>query len=310
MLDLHKLEIFLRVVREGSFSRAAESLLMTQPAVSQHIADLEAQLGATLFSRARRGVILTTEGETLHGYALQILRLLAEAENAVTDVRKLSSAQLAIGATPGLSSYLLPDYLQAFRVQFPQINVTLQTGITSQILGELRAGRIAFGLIEGELDGVVHAQLGVLALEEVEQLVVVGPKHPWWTRQQISLTELNDQTFIMRQPNSQTRIWLEQTLRHHQIHPTVKAEFDNVESIKRMVTLGLCVTILPDYVVSHEVAAGLVHALKIEHAPLQRTLKLVWDKEQPFTPVARAFLRHLQGKFEELATVIGEASRY
>ena len=114
MLDLHKLEIFLRVVREGSFSRAAESLLMTQPAVSQHIADLEAQLGATLFSRARRGVILTTEGETLHGYALQILRLLAEAENAVTDVRKLSSAQLAIGATPGLSSYLLP-FASSFR---------------------------------------------------------------------------------------------------------------------------------------------------------------------------------------------------
>jgi LysR family transcriptional regulator, low CO2-responsive transcriptional regulator len=278
---------------------------MTQPAVSQHIADLEAQLGATLFSRARRGVILTAEGETLHGYTLQILRLLAEAENAVTDVRKLSSGQLAMGATPGLSSYLLPDYLQAFRAQFPQITVTLQTGITSQILGELQAGRIAFGLIEGELDGVVHAQLGVLALEEVEQLVVVGPKHPWWTRPQISLAELNEQTFIMRQPNSQTRIWLEQTLRQHQIQPTVKAEFDNVESIKRMVTLGLCVTILPDYVVSHEVAAGLVHALRIEHAPLQRTLKLVWDKELPFTPVARAFLRHLQGKFGVLATVIG-----
>ncbi len=304
MLDLHKLEIFLRVVREGSFSRAAESLLMTQPAVSQHIGDLEAQLGATLFTRERRGVLLTTEGETLHGYTLQILRLLVEAENAVTDVRKLSSGQLAIGATPGLSIYLLPDYIQPFRAQFPQISVNLQTGTTSQILSELRAGRIALGLIEGELDGATQAQLGVLALEEVEQLVVVGPKHPWWTRPQINLDELNGQSFIMRQPNSQTRIWLDQTLSQHQIQPKVSAEFDNVESIKRTVTLGLCLTILPSYVVSHEVMAGLVHTLAIAGAPLQRTLKLVWDKELPFAPVTTAFLRHLQAKFAALAAVV------
>jgi len=304
MLDLHKLEIFIRVAREGSFSRAAESLLMTQPAVSQHIADLEAQLGATLFSRERRGVTLTTEGETLHGYTLQILRLLAEAENAVTDVRKLSSGQLAIGATPGLSIYLLPDYIQSFRAQFPQITITLQTGTTGQILSELSAGRIAFGLIEGELDGVTQAQLGVLALEEVEQLVVVGPKHPWWQRQQLQLRELDGQSFIMRQANSHTRVWLEQALSAHQVQPKVSAEFDNVESIKRTVTLGLCLTVLPDYVVSHEVAAGLVHTIPIEDAPLRRTLKLIWDKESPFAPVTTAFLRHLQGKFMALAKVL------
>lgn len=304
MLDLHKLEIFIRVAREGSFSRAAETLLMTQPAVSQHMADLEAQLGATLFSRERRGVVLTAEGETLHGYTLQILRLLAEAENAVTDVRKLSNGQLAIGATPGLSIYLLPDYIQGFRAQFPQISITLQTGTTGQILSELRAGRIAFGLIEGELDGVTQAQLGVLALEEVEQLVVVGPKHPWWQRQQLKLSELDGQPFIMRQANSQTRIWLEQTLSGHHVQPKVSAEFDNVESIKRTVTLGLCLTVLPDYVVSHEVAAGLVHTIAVEDAPLQRTLKLIWDKETSFAPVATAFLRHLQGKFTALAKVL------
>lgn len=304
MLDLHKLEIFIRVAREGSFSRAAESLLMTQPAVSQHMADLEAQLGATLFSRERRGVVLTTEGETLHSYTVQILRLLAEAENAVTDVRKLSSGQLAIGATPGVSIYLLPDYLQSFRVQFPQITVTLQTDITGQILSELRAGRVAFGLIEGELDEVTQARLGVLALEEVEQLVVVGPKHPWWTRKQIELAELHGQAMITRQANSQTRIWLDQTLSARQIQPKVSAEFDSVESIKRMVTLGLCLTVLPDYVVNHEVTAGLVHTIPIADAPLQRTLKLIWDKTTPFSPVATAFLRHLQGRFAALAAVV------
>ena len=90
MLDLHKLDIFLHVVRAGSFNRAAEGLLMSQSAVSQHIQDLEAGLGATLFERGRRGVNLTKAGDALHDYALRIFTLLAEAENAVTDVRILA----------------------------------------------------------------------------------------------------------------------------------------------------------------------------------------------------------------------------
>ncbi|MCB0065322.1 MAG: LysR family transcriptional regulator [Caldilineaceae bacterium] len=303
MLDLHKLEIFLRVVREGSFSRAAESLLMTQPAVSQHIQDLEAQLGTQLFVRERRGVSPTQEGETLYGYATQILALMAEAESAVTDVRKLASGQLVLGATPGISIYLLPDYIQAFRAQYPQLSVTLHTGTTPQIVGELRAGQIELGLIEGELDAVTSAQLGIVALEKVEQLVVVGPKHPWWTRQSITLAELDRQPFIMRQPSSQTRIWLEDALATNDIHPKISAEFDNVESIKRTVMLGMCLSILPTYVVNHEVSAGQMHTIAIDTSPLQRTLKLIWDKEHHFSPVALAFLRHLSGRFPALAAI-------
>lgn len=305
MLDLHKLEIFLRVVREGSFSRAAESLFMTQPAVSQHIQDLETQLGTTLFTRGRRGVTLTLEGETLHDYTVRIIQLMAEAESAVTNVRKLASGQLTIGATPGVSVYLLPDFVQGFRAQFPQIALTLQTGITSQILSELRNGRIEFGIIEGELDEMTTVELGVLPLEIVEQHIVIGPKHPWWGRHSLTLPELDHQPFIMRQPTSQTRIWLEEVLEAHHVHPKVNAEFDNVESIKRTVTLGTCLTILPEYVVSHEVAAGLVYTIPIEHSPLQRTLKLIWDKDRHFTPVAGAFLRHLSSRFAVLATFRG-----
>ncbi len=301
MLDLHKLEIFRRVVREGSFSRAAESLLMTQPAVSQHIQDLEVQLGTRLFVRERRGVSLTPAGETLHSYTGRILQLMAEAENAITDVQKLTTGQLALGATPGVSIYLLPDYIQAFRAQYPQLNITLQTGITPQIVSELRAGKIELGFIEGELDAVTSAQLGVAELENVEQHVVVGPNHPWWGRAMITLGELDRQPFIMRQPSSQTRIWLEGVLAANQIHPKVSAEFDNVESIKRTVMLGLCLSILPTYVVTHEVAAQQIHTIAIESSPLQRMLKLIWDKERHFSPVARAFLQHFSGRFPALA---------
>ncbi|MEZ4681319.1 MAG: LysR family transcriptional regulator [Caldilineaceae bacterium] len=121
---------------------AAGYLLMTQPAVSQHIQDLEIQMGTSLFTRGRRGVTLTPEGETLRDYAVRILELMAEAERAVTDVRKLASGYMIIEATPGVSVYLLPDFVQAFRAQFPQITLTLQTGITSQVVGELRSNEL------------------------------------------------------------------------------------------------------------------------------------------------------------------------
>lgn len=306
MLDLHKLDIFLHVVRAGSFNRAAEGLLMSQSAVSQHIQDLEASLGATLFERGRRGVSLTKAGDALHDYALRIFALLAEAENAVTDVRKLASGQLTIGATPGVGGYLLPDAILGFRQQFPNLSVVLQTGITPQIVNELRLGRLALGFIEGELDNGDEAALAVHPLEDVEQFVVVGPHHPWWTRPNLSIDELQGQSFIMRQAGSRSRIWLEQKLSEHAITPTIRGEFDNMESMKRMVTLGTCVTILPLYVVQEEVKNEQVHALPLVGAPLQRTLKLIRRRDQFLTPIARAFLHHLSARLPALQAVIAE----
>jgi DNA-binding transcriptional LysR family regulator len=114
MLSLYKLEIFAAVVHAGSFSAASDRLFMTQPAVSQHIQTLEASLGTTLFVRGRRGVSLTPAGESLYGYTLQILRLVAEAESAVTDVENLAEGQIQIGATPGLTSTWCPNGYKVF----------------------------------------------------------------------------------------------------------------------------------------------------------------------------------------------------
>jgi DNA-binding transcriptional LysR family regulator len=306
MLDLHKLDIFLHVVRAGSFNRAAEGLLMSQSAVSQHIQDLEASLGATLFERGRRGVNLTKAGNTLHEYALRIFALLAEAENAVTDIRKLAGGQLAIGATPGVGGYLLPEAILGFRQQFPNLSVLLQTGITPQVVNELRLGRLALGFIEGELAEGDEPDLAIQPLEEIEQFVIVGPQHPWWTRPALQIGELQGQSFIMRQAGSRSRVWLEQKLREHKIAPKIRGEFDNVESMKRMVTLGTCVAVLPLYVVQAEVKNDLVHALPLVGAPLQRTLKLIGRRDQFLTPIARAFLHHLSARLPVLAEVIAE----
>ena len=302
MLNLYKLEVFATVVQSGTFSAAAERLLMSQPAVSQHIQDLEAALGTQLFRRSRRGVELTSAGDTLWTYTQQILKLVADAELAVVDVKKLASGQIALGATPGAGVYLLPDWIQDFRSRYPNLTVAMQTGITPQILAWLRAGRVDLGFIEGEMDAADDVE--VLALREDEQFIVVGRKHAWWSRAEIGVEELKDQTFVVRQRSSQSRIWLEGALQQHGIRPAIGAEFDAVESIKRAVTLGACLTVLPEYVFHLERETDLLRGIPVRDRVLVRTLKLVWLRSRRFTPVQRTFLRHLAARLPAMQSIV------
>jgi LysR family transcriptional regulator, low CO2-responsive transcriptional regulator len=302
MISLNKLEIFATVARVGSFSAAAEQLLMTQPAVSQHIHDLEASLGTRLFERGRRGVTLTPAGSTLSQYADAIFKLVAEAENAVTNVEQLAAGQLSVGATPGVSGYLLPEAIQEFHARFPKLNVLVQTDTTPHIVAGLQAGSLQLGLVEGELNGydASSGKLVVHELQVVDQLVVVGSRHPWWGRSEVSLTELTGQTLVTRQRTSQSRIWLDGILQQHALYPRIGAEFDNMESIKRTVANGVSVAILPGYAIDPEVESGRLWALCVAGEPLQRTLKLVWSADHAPGPVAQAFLpclrRYLAGE--------------
>lgn len=295
MLSLHKLDVFSQVVRMGSFSRAAETMLMTQSAVSHHIRDLEVHLGASLFVRGPRGVTCTSAGETLYEYTVQIFKLLAEAENQITNIEKITGGEVSIGATPGVSMYLLPDWILSFSEKYPNLVVNLHTGTCAENIEMLHGLRLDIAIVEGELDEKSSQGLAVRLLQEIEQRVVIGPKHPWWGRDCIELSELTDQEMIMRQPTSQTRIWLDSELEMCNVRPRVTAVFDNVESIKRTVALGTSVTILPPYSTYEEEQAGSLRSLSVNHdRPLQRRLKLLSLVDKPPLPATGAFLRHLE----------------
>ncbi|MFN8444691.1 MAG: LysR family transcriptional regulator [Caldilineaceae bacterium] len=305
MLNLYKLEIFVHVVEEGSFSGAAERLLMTQSGVSQHIQDLEASLGSQLFERGRRGVNLTAAGKTLYEYTERILDLVSEAEKAVVKIENLASGQITVGATPGISAYLLPDWIQEFRSRYPRLTVLVQTSITPQIVNEVLAHRLDMGLIEGELTQVSSPKLRIVALKEVEQFVVVGRKHAWWNYKQVALTDLCGQSLVVRQAHSQSRIWLEDALKEHNIQPVIAAEFDNPESLKRAAINSALIAILPDYVLEQELQLGLLRIVPVENNPLRRTIKAILPQDRLCSPVGRAFLTHLKSKFPQLADVVG-----
>lgn len=302
MLSLYKLEIFVSVVEEGSFTAAANRLYMTQSAVSQHIHDLEAQVGIALFERGRRGVQFTEAGQTLYDYALRILELVADAENAVTRVENLKSGQIKIGCTPGISAYMVPFWIQSFGSSFHNIKTELSTNTTGHIIELLLKKRIDIGFVEGELTELGHDNLAYMTLGEIAMFVVVGPEHPWWTRQSISASELENQPFISRQRGSQTRVWTDRILESQHIHARIVAEFDNIQSIKSAVASGMGITILPAYAIDR--SNETMRCLSIEDMSLQRTLKLIWHKHKPFNAIVNAFLKTLLPDYPSLNTIV------
>lgn len=300
MLSLYKLEIFLAVVEEGTFSGAAKRLFMTQPAVSQHIQDLEASLGATLFNRHKRGAVLTPTGIKLYEYTRQILYIVAEAENAVTNVERLQNGQLTLAATPGISVYLLPEWLGGFRNKYPNLTVSLQTGTTTEVVSSLLGRGADLGFVEGELPSNPNENVGQVVLQPIALYVVVGKDHAWRTRETLPVALLHGQPFITRQVGSRTRTWIDATLARYGVKPRIVGEFDNPEAIKQAVLSNIGLTILPDYVVRHEINQKMLYALPLEDVKLERQMSLVWDKRQQFNPITRAFLAYLRGFFPHL----------
>jgi DNA-binding transcriptional LysR family regulator len=304
MLKLSKLEVFAVVSEEGSFSAAAERLHLSQPAVSRHIQELEETLGIRLFKRQRRGVELTSGGEVLKEYTERILWLVREAEGALTDVSRLLVGQVRIDATPGVSVYLMPTWTQAFSQKYRNLTVSIRTRITGDAIEDLLSGRTDIAFVEGELEELAHERVAVLALQKIEQVLVVGRGHRWWDVNALPAAELDQEPFVTRQPGSRTRVWIDGILRARNVHPYLVAEFDSPEAIKEAVMNGLGVTILPTYTVARERAAGLLRAIPLAELKLEREIKLLWDSSRPFSPVTRAFLAHIAESFPVIDPII------
>lgn len=297
MLDLRKLQIFVQVVQAGSFSGAAERLLMTQSGVSQHIQDLERGFAAPLFERRARGVELTDSGRLLLGYAEQLLQIAHEAELALTTLTQNTHAAVRLGATPGIGTYVLPTCLTEFQGRYPQIQIDLTTRTTPQVLEAVQSGALDLGIVEGEPEPADPA-VRVRRLASVPQWLVVGPQHPWWDRASVALDELPLTSLITRQRGSHSRLWLDQVLASAGLTVRIAAEFDNVESIKRATAGGKSATILPRYAFEQELAFGLLRVIPWRGIDLRRQLSAVWASVLPPGPAASAFLASITRMLE------------
>jgi DNA-binding transcriptional LysR family regulator len=296
-LNFNHLVIFQKVAEKGHFTRAAEELLISQPAVSKQVHELEKTLQQPLFTRVGQKVYLTEAGEVLADYANRIVALAVEAEAVLQELQGLERGRLAVGASTTIGTYLLPELLGRYKVHYPEIEIFIDVANTETIQNDVRVHKLEIGLIEGD---VLHPDLEYRPWQPDELVLIAAPRSEYGRRGHIALKELFSPHFplISREPGSGTRAVLESAFARHGVpSPHASMELGSPEAIKRTVAAGIGYAFVSKSIIQHEVAAGLLRQIPIEDFEVHRTLFVVYASEKRISRAARAFVDLIGIKF-------------
>lgn len=285
-LDLHKLRVFAAVAEHEHYSRAADALGISQPALTVHVRDLERHLGVALFERAGRNVRLTDAGRLAQGYARRILALAVELDEAVDDLRGLRAGQLRIGASTTVGEYLLPATLGAFRRRYPGVGVAVEIANTARIADRLRHGELHLGLVGEPL---ADPDLELTPYRDDELVLIVPPGHPWAGRT-VAAGELAAAPLVAREAGSATRAVAEAALAAAGVRPPIALELGGTEAVKGAVAAGLGVAFVSACAVGRELAAGQLASATLEGAVIRRQFQLVRRRGRRLTAAEAAFV--------------------
>jgi len=291
-VDLASLQVFQTVVRERSFSRAAEKLYRTQPAVSIAIRKLEDWVGQPLFVRGAGAQTLTDAGVLLSEYADRMLNLREEIRKGMQELRGLERGQVAIGVNESSIHALLPA-LDRFRQRHPGIQIRVHRVFSREVPREVMNHHLDIGVIsylpeERELEAVEFYRDSLV--------MIVWPGHRLSKRRDVNIIELGQETFVAHIVESPYRQRVVQLFARHRIPLRMEMELPTIESIKRFVEMKRGVAIVPRMCVEREVAAGSLRALRIRQMRVVRRLYLVFRRDRPLTAAARAMLEVIRGK--------------
>ncbi len=286
-MEINQLATFLAVAEERSFSRAAERLHRTQPAVSQAVRKLEVETGEVLFDRAARDGSLTAAGELLREYALRLIALQREASIAIEELRSLERGKLQIAANEYTCLFLLP-VLDRFRLQFPQIDVLVHRSLASQIPEGLNLRSFELGVVSFRPDVEKFRSLAVYA----DTLAfIVPPNHPLSVRRSVSILDLGEETFVAHNVPSPLRRKVIEAFERYRTPLHMRVELPSIESIKRFVAMGNGVALVPRLTVARELETGELVAIPVEELEIRRLLRIAHRRNAKLSHAATAFLR-------------------
>jgi DNA-binding transcriptional LysR family regulator len=289
-MEMHPLRVFLTVAAEKSFSRAAEKLLRTQPAISLSIQRLETELGERLIDRSAKDLLLTDAGKIVLDYARHFENLQGGLENALAELRDKSAGRLTIGANESCTLYLL-DHIETYRRRYPKIKVQVRRSLSSKIPSEL---------VDGDLE------LGILTYDpEDERLVstiiytdhlafVTSPTHRFASRIEVSITELGNETFIAHNVVSPYRALVLREFQRQKVSLHMDLEMPTVEAIRKMVQRNEGVAFLPRMCVEDELRQGILREVRVKEMNVDRKIRLVYPARRVLSHAAQAFLELVQ----------------
>ena len=292
-MDLFQMETFLAVAEERSFSRAATRLHRTQPAVSQVIAKLEAELGETLLERTTGN--LTDAGEVLREYAHKMLNLRRDAESALVDLRSLHTGRLNVAANEYTCLYLLP-VLDAFRKQHPRIKVAVQRALASRISDEVLSHSVELGVVSFRPE---DAQVRSTVVYRDELVCIVSPGHALAKVRKATIARLGREPFVAHNVPSPLRQKVIATFKRHKTPLQMEVELPSLDAIKRFVQRGNGIALVPKLTVESELELGTLVAVAVPELIVERKLRLVYRRQAALSHAARAFLRVVEAHATE-----------
>jgi DNA-binding transcriptional LysR family regulator len=285
-MELSQLEVFLAVAREHRFSRAAEKLYRTQSAVSQTIRKLEDELGEALFDRSSREGVLTDAGQVLYEYAERLLNLRKYAHDSLVELRELQKGKLLIAANEFTALYLLP-VLSEFRRLHPMIKITVQRALGSRIPDDVLQHSAELGVLSYKPE---EPRLHSVVTYLDELVLVVPPKHPLATANEVSIRQLGAESFVAHIVSSPYREKVLQTFQKYKTPLHMGLELPTLQA-KQFVAMGNGVAFMPEISVEAELGRGELVRIPVRELRVQRKLRLIYRKEAGLSHAGRAFLK-------------------
>lgn len=299
-INFHQLYIFYAVASHHSFSRAAEALEITQPAVSIQIQELEKSLGATLFHRRTRGLRPTEIGETVFSYAQQIFSLSDKLLETINEMHGLQSGRLTLGASTTPGEYVLPLAVGQFRRDHSGIQVNMHIANTRAIVQSIQNREIDLGMV-GERPDQPSDDLEFIDYMTDEIVLVAAPSHPAAHDSKLTLQKVVDLGLIIREEGSATRNTAERYFTDAGIAPKVALSLGSNQAVKQAALAGGGIGVISRLGVTAEVKAGMLTILDVPGWDCRRPLILVRPKDRYLSPAQRAFLDFLEAERPALA---------
>jgi DNA-binding transcriptional LysR family regulator len=297
---LDQLRILKAISAEGSFKRAADSLYVSQPAVSLQVQNLEKQLNVPLFDRGGRRAKLTEAGHLLLNYGEKIIALCQETCRAIEDLQNLQGGTLIVGASQTTGTYLLPRMIGLFRQKYPDVSVQLQVHSTRRTSWGVANGQVDLAIIGGEVPAELQDTLKILPYAEDELALILPAFHPLAQAETIQKDDLYKLNFITLDSQSTIRKVIDKVLVRHAIDPKrlkIEMELNSIEAIKNAVQSGLGAAFVSTTAIEKELQMGVLHRAKINDVIVRRTLAVIINPNRYCSKAAEAFSKEILPEF-------------
>ena len=293
-MDIPQLEAFLEAAGRGSFRRAAHALFLSQPSVSARVQALEDEVGAPLFHRTARGVRLTNLGQTFLPFAQRSIETLRRGREVVESVRQASVGVLNMATARVVGTYVLPEILQNFHRLYPETNLRIKVGGSTDVLQMVVDEEVQLGLARF----MQHPDVDALHLYDEEAVLVVHPEHHFATAGAAAMYEVAQEPLIVYDPGdpgSSYFQFINRVCRDAGVTPKIEMNLDSVEAAKNMVQLGLGISLLPRSGVRRELDSGSLTRIGLQELqPVLLPTYLLLRRGQQHGPTVASLLSLLQ----------------